>query len=48
MLGIRDPQRGLFDADTVYGAYVAAHEGTSFYTFLAQHRHEIFHDEDFA
>ena len=48
MLGTRSPQRGLFDADTVYGEYVAAHEGTSFYTFLAQHRHEIFHDEDFA
>jgi hypothetical protein len=38
----------LFDADTVYGEYVAAHEGTSFYTFLAQHRHAIFRDEDFA
>lgn len=48
MLGTRSPQRGLFDADTVYGEYVAAGEGTSFYTFLAQHRHEIFRDEDFA
>lgn len=48
MLGTRSPQRGLFDADTVYGEYVAAHDGTSFYTFLAQHRHEIFRDEDFA
>ena len=48
MLGTRSPQRGLFDADTVYGEYVAAGEGTTFYTFLAQHRHEIFRDEDFA
>jgi len=48
VLGTRSPQRGLFDADTVYGEYVAAGEGTSFYTFLAQHRHEIFRDEDFA
>lgn len=48
MLGTRSPQRGLFDADTVFGAYVAAGEGTEFYTFLAQHRHEIFRDEDFA
>lgn len=48
MLGTRSPQRGLFDADTVYGEYVAAGEGTTFYTFLAEHRHEIFRDEDFA
>ena len=48
MVGTRSPQRGLFDADTVYGDYVASEEGTEFYTFLAQHRHEIFRDEDFA
>ena len=48
MLGTRGPQRGLFDADTVYGEYVAGEEGTEFYTFLARHRHEIFRDDDFA
>jgi len=48
VVGTRSPQRGLFDADSIYGEYVAAHEGTSFYVFLAQHRHEIFRDEDFA
>lgn len=45
MLGRRGPQRGLFEADTMYGEYVGA---DSFYGFLAQHRHELFHDEDFA
>ncbi|HEU0168026.1 MAG TPA: transposase [Chloroflexota bacterium] len=48
MLGTRSPQRGLFDADTVYGEYVAAGRGTAFYTFLAQHRDEIVQDEKFA
>jgi len=45
MLGRRGPQRGLFEADTMYGDYVGA---DSFYGFLAQHRRELFRDEDFA
>jgi transposase/IS5 family transposase len=45
VLGTRGPQRGLFEADTMYGDYVGA---DSFYGFLAQHRHELFRDEDFA
>ena len=45
MLGKRGPQRGLFEADTMYGDYVGAE---SFYGFLATHRHELFRDDDFA
>ena len=45
MLGKRGPQRGLFEADTMYGEYVGQ---DSFYGFLAQHRQELFRDEDFA
>jgi len=45
MLGTRAPQQGLFDADTMYGEYVGRE---SFYGFLAQHRGELFQDEDFA
>ena len=45
MLGTRGPQRGLFEADTMYGDYVGQ---DSFYGFLAQHRHELFRDGDFA
>lgn len=45
MLGTRSPQRGLFEADTMYGDYVGR---DSFYGFLAAHRSELFRDEDFA
>ena len=45
MLGMRGPQRGLFEADTMYGDYVGQ---DSVYGFLAQHRHELFRDADFA
>jgi transposase len=45
MLGTRGPQQGLFDADTMYGEYVGRE---SFYGFLAQHRAELFQDEEFA
>jgi len=45
VLGRRGPQRGLFEADTMYGDYVGP---DSFYGFLAAHRHELFRDEDFA
>ena len=45
MLGTRGPQRGLFEADTMYGEYVGR---DSFYGFLATHRQELFQDQDFA
>lgn len=45
MLGERGPQRGLFEADTMYLEFVGP--GT-FHGFLAAHRDEIFRDEDFA
>lgn len=45
MLGERGPQRGLFEADTMYLDFVGRN---SFYGFLALHRGEIFRDEDFA
>jgi transposase len=45
MLGERGPQRGLFEADTLYGDFVGRN---SFYGFLAAHRGELFRDEDFA
>jgi len=45
MLGERGPQRGLFQADTMYLKFVGRN---SFYGFLAGHRDEIFRDEDFA
>jgi transposase len=45
MLGTRGPQRGLFEADTMYGEHVGQN---SFYGFLAAHRDELFRDEDFA
>lgn len=48
MLGTRSPQRGLFDADTLCGEYVAGEEGNDFYVFLSKHRQAIFRDEDFA
>ena len=45
MLGKRGPQRGLFEADTLYGDFVG--RGT-FYGFLASQRRELFRDEGFA
>jgi transposase len=45
MLGKRGPQRGLFEADTAYGAFVGR---DSFYGWLASQRGELFQDEAFA
>jgi transposase len=45
MLGKRGPQRGLFEADTTYGAFVGR---DSFYGWLASQRGELFRDEDYA
>lgn len=45
MLGKRGPQRGLFEADTAYGAFVGEN---SFYGWLASQRGELFRDEAFA
>src|SRR3954466_7427600 len=47
MLGKRGPQRGLFEADTVYGDCVGR---DAFYGFLAAQRGVgvLFRDEDFA
>ena len=45
MLGKRGPQRGLFEADTLYGEFVGR---DTFYGFLASQRGELFRDEDFA
>jgi hypothetical protein len=45
MLGKRGPQRGLFEADTLYGDFVGR---DTFYGFLAAQRGELFRDEDFA
>lgn len=45
MLGKRGPQRGLFEADTVYGEFVGRE---TFYGWLASQRGGLFRDEDFA
>jgi Transposase DDE domain/Transposase domain (DUF772) len=45
MLGKRGPQRGLFEADTLYGDFVGRE---TVYGFLASQRGELFRDEDFA
>ena len=45
MLGKRVPQRGLFEADTVYGEFVGR---DNFYGWLASQRGELFQDEEFA
>jgi Transposase DDE domain/Transposase domain (DUF772) len=45
MLGERSPQRGLFEADTLYLDFVGRN---SFYGFLASLRGQLFRDEDFA
>src|ERR687894_2905131 len=45
MLGKRGPQRGMFEADTVYGEFVGR---DNFYGWLASQRGELFRDEEFA
>ena len=45
MLGERGPQRGLFEADTMYLDHVGRE---SFYGFLASQRDQLFRDQDFA
>lgn len=45
MLGRRDPQTSIFDSDQRYLGHVGE---KSFYAYLAQHRHELFHDDDYA
>src|SRR4051812_34945037 len=45
MLGKRGPQRGLFDADTLYSDFVGR---DTFYGWLASQRGTLFRDEDFA
>src|SRR5918911_2754217 len=45
MLGKRGPQRGLFEADTLYGEFVGR---DTFYGWLAGQRGELFRDEEFA
>ncbi|GAC1666870.1 MAG: IS1182-like element ISGvi6 family transposase [Candidatus Dormibacteraceae bacterium] len=45
MLGERSPQRGLFEADTMFADFVGRR---NFYGFLASQRDELFRDEDFA
>jgi len=45
MLGRRDPQTSIFDGDQRYLGHVGE---KTFYAYLAQHRHELFRDDDFA
>lgn len=45
MLGRRDPQASIFDSDQRYLGHVGE---KTFYGYLAQHRHELFRDDDFA
>ena len=45
MLGKREAQRGLLEADTMYGDFVGR---KTFYGFLAAQRDELFRDEAFA
>ncbi len=45
MLGQRDPQATIFDGDQLYLEHVGSR---TLYSYLAQHRHELFRDEDFA
>ena len=45
MLGKRSKQRGLFEADTMYGDFVGEE---TFYGWLASERGRLFRDEDFA
>lgn len=49
MLGREDDQKSLWDADTQYMDFVEDNGGgSSFYSWLAEHRRELFDDEDFA
>src|SRR5262249_9593012 len=45
MLGKRSAQRGLFEADTLYGDFVGQR---TFYGYLASKRDELFRDDEFA
>lgn len=45
MLGRRDPQTTIFDSDQRLRGHVGE---KSFYAYLAQHRHELFRDDDYA
>ena len=45
MLGRRDPQATIFDGDQRYLGHVGE---KTFYAYLAQHRHELFRDDDYA
>jgi hypothetical protein len=45
MLGQRDSQATIFDGDQLYLEHVGER---TFYGYMARHRHELFHDEDFA
>lgn len=45
MLGRCAPQTSIFDGDQQYLEHVGER---NLYGFLARHRHELFHDEDFA
>lgn len=45
MLGTRNNQRGLFEADTMYAEFVGR---DSFYGWLASQRGKLFRDEEFA
>jgi hypothetical protein len=45
MLGRRDPQSTIFDGDQLYLEHVGER---TLYGYLARHRHELFHDEDFT
>jgi len=45
MLGQRSAQRGMFEADTLYGEFVGKR---TFYGYLADQRHDLFRDADFA
>ncbi|HLY67873.1 MAG TPA: transposase, partial [Chloroflexota bacterium] len=45
MVGKRNPQRGLFEADHLYGEWVGR---KTFYGVLGEQRGRLFRDEDFA
>jgi transposase len=45
MLKERDPQESVFNSDSQFLNFVGR---DTFYGFLAEHRHQIFHDKDFA
>src|SRR5215813_10788376 len=45
MLGQRSAQWGMFEADTLYGDFVGKR---TFYGYLANQRHALFRDEEFA